>query len=241
MKLRSNSPHSTNAKASPSDFEAPNGSGQRTKPIAALYLRVSTDGQSVEIQRADLLAECSRRGWEPVEYTDEGFSGALTERPALDRLMADIRGRHIKAVLCYKLDRLGRSLSHLVQMMDAFESKGVALVVPGQGIDTGNDNPASKLQRQILGAVCEFERTLIRDRVRAGMKVAKGRGRLAGRKPRGLGKGMKFKVERARAILNQVPGITLTALAADLRVSVGTAWRLKRDVLAAGQLGSDCV
>lgn len=105
------------------------------------------------------------------------------------------------------------------------------VVVPGQGIDTGNDNPASKLQRQILGAVCEFERALIWDRVRAGMRVAKERGRLANRRPRGPSKGMKFKIERAKILLEQVPGITVAALAADLRVSVGTAWQLKQDAI----------
>ena len=197
---------------------------------AALYLRVSTDGQTVDSQRADLQAECLRRGWTPLEYEDAGISGAKTGRPALDRMMGDVRRRKIKAVLCFKLDRLGRSLGHLVQIMDEMEAKGCALVVPGQGIDTSQDNPAAKLQRQILGAVCEFERALIRDRVRAGLARAKALGRLKTRRPRGLAKGMESKRRRATAILRQDPAITVADLAREIGVSTGTAWAIRREV-----------
>lgn len=196
---------------------------------AALYLRVSTDGQTVDSQRADLLAECHRRGWTPIEYEDAGISGAKTGRPALDRMMEAVRRRNIKAVLVFKLDRLGRSLGHLVQIMDEMEAKGCALVVPGQGIDTSRDNPAAKLQRQILGAVCEFERALIRDRVRAGLARAKALGRLQKRKPRGLAKGMESKRRRAVAILRQDPAITVADLAREIGVSTGTAWAIRKE------------
>ncbi len=197
---------------------------------AALYLRVSTGEQSVDSQRSELMAECLRRGWEPVEFIDEGISGAKTERPALERLLKEVRGRHIKAVLCYKLDRLGRSLQHLVQLVEFFQTKDCALIVPGQGLDTSRENPAAKLQLHVLAAVCEFERSLIRDRVKAGMARAKSLGRLQKRKPRGLSKGMESKQRRASVILRQDPNITVADLAREIGVSVGTAWRMKRDI-----------
>jgi len=195
---------------------------------AALYLRVSTGEQSVDSQRSELLAECQRRGWEPIEFIDEGISGAKTERPALERMLKEVSGRHVKAVLCYKLDRLGRSLPHLVQLVEFFASKDCALIVPGQGLDTSKENPAAKLQLHVLAAVCEFERSLIRDRVRAGMARAKSLGRLKKRKPRGLQKGMESKKRRAAHILSQDPQITVVDLAKEIGVSVGTAWRLRK-------------
>lgn len=196
---------------------------------AAIYLRVSTDGQSVESQRAELLTECQRRGWEPVEFVDAGVSGAATERPALDRLLDEVRGRHVKAVLCYKLDRLGRSLQHLVQLVEFFRSKDCALIVPGQGIDTSEDNPVAKLQMHMLAAVCEFERSLIRERIRAGMAKPSTKERLAKRRARGKAKGMESKERRAAVILAQDPDITVADLAREIGVSVGTAWRIKRE------------
>lgn len=199
---------------------------------AALYLRVSTDEQSVDSQRSELLTECRRRGWEPVEFIDEGVSGAKTDRPALERMLGEVRGRHVKAVLCYKLDRLGRSLTHLVQLVEFFASKDCALIVPGQGLDTSTENPAAKLQLHVLAAVCEFERSLIRDRVRAGMARAKSLGRLAKRKPRGLQKGMDSKRRRAAHILKQDTKITVAELAKEIGVSVGTAWRLRKEYSA---------
>jgi DNA invertase Pin-like site-specific DNA recombinase len=198
---------------------------------AALYLRVSTDEQSVDSQRAELLAECQRRGWEPVEFIDEGVSGAKTERPALERMLKEVRARHVKAVLCYKLDRLGRSLQHLVQLVEFFQAKDCALIVPGQGLDTSRENPAAKLQLHVLAAVCEFERALIRDRVKAGMARAKSLGRLQKRKPRGPAKGMESKMRRAAIILKQDPKIKIADLAREVGVSVGTAWRMKREML----------
>jgi DNA invertase Pin-like site-specific DNA recombinase len=194
---------------------------------AALYLRVSTDEQSVDSQRAELLAECQRRGWEPVEFVDEGVSGAKTERPALERMLKEVRARHVKAVLCYKLDRLGRSLQHLVQLVEFFRSKDCALIVPGQGIDTSVDNPVAKLQMHMLAAVCEFERSLIRERIKAGMSKEVTKERLAKRKPRGLAKGMESKMRRASVILHQDPDMTVAELAREIDVSVGTAWRIR--------------
>lgn len=200
---------------------------------AALYLRVSTDDQSVESQRADLQGEITRRGWEPVEYVDEGFCGATNERPALERMLKDVRAGRVKAVICYKLDRLGRSLTHLVQLFGEFDSRDVALIIPGQGIDTSDKNPMGKLVRGILSVIAEFQLDIIRENTRAGMRVAKSRGRLANRKPRGQSHGMEFKVARARIIVKDVPGITVAALAKDLNVSMGTAWKLKQEALKA--------
>lgn len=196
---------------------------------AALYLRVSTGEQSVDSQRAELLAECQRRGWEPIEFVDEGWSGAAADRPALERLWNAVRGRHVKAVLCYKLDRLGRSLQHLVQLVEFFRSKDCALIVPGQGIDTSSDSPVAKLQMHMLAAVCEFERSLIRERIRAGMAKATTKERMLKRRKRGASKGMESKQRRALVILQQDPDITIADLAREIGVSVGTAWMIKKE------------
>jgi DNA invertase Pin-like site-specific DNA recombinase len=201
---------------------------------AALYMRVSTGEQSVGIQRDELNAECSRRGWEPVEFIDQGVSGAATERRALELLLEAVSRREIKAVLCYKLDRLGRSLQHLVQLVEFFKSKGCALIVPGQGLDTSEDNPAGKLQLHVLAAVCEFERSLIRDRVKAGMERAKLMGRLKDRKTRGKSKGMASKIRRAASLIGQDPDMTVADLAREIGTSGGTAWKIRRDLLSSG-------
>jgi putative DNA-invertase from lambdoid prophage Rac len=127
-----------------------------------IYLRVSTNEQTVEPQREELVRYCAARGWTDVrEYADK-VSGAKFSRMGLELLMRDVRRHAIKAVVCVKLDRLGRSLPHLAQLIGELTSNGVALVCPGQGIDTSDNNPAGRLQMHVLMAVAEFERELIR-------------------------------------------------------------------------------
>jgi len=191
----------------------------------ALYLRVSTDEQSVESQRAELARVCELRGWtDVVEYVDK-ISGAKTSRVALDRMMADLRRGKVKRIVCFKLDRLGRSLAHLAQIIAELDTHKVALVVPSQGIDTSSDNPAARFQLNILGAVAEFERALIRERTRAGLKVAKALGRVGGR-PKGA---PVAKLRLMEVLLRTNPAMTVKALAAALKVSTGTAhaWKKK--------------
>jgi DNA invertase Pin-like site-specific DNA recombinase len=147
----------------------------------ALYLRVSTDRQTTHSQALELREYCARRGWiDLVEYSDTS-SGAKFSRKGLDALMHDVRRGRIDAVVAYKLDRLGRSLPHLAQLVGEMTAHRAALVVPQQGIDTTASNPASQFQLNILMAVAEFEREIIRERVNAGLRAARARGARLGR------------------------------------------------------------
>lgn len=111
----------------------------------------------------------------------ERESGAKVSRPQLDALMAEVRAGGVARVVVYKLDRLGRSLTHLALILDELQRLGVSLICTSQGIDTSGDNPAGRLQLGVLMAVAEFERSLIRERVNAGLRAAKVRGVKLGR------------------------------------------------------------
>src|SRR5262245_19290668 len=149
---------------------------------AGIYARVSTLDQQPENQLAELRRYCEARGWTaPVEYVDHGVSGTKDSRPALDRLVKDAKRRKFDVVVCWKLDRLGRNLKHLIVLLDDLQALGVAFVSLGEGIDA--TTPAGKLQMHILGAIAEFERGRIVERVRAGLARAKAQGTRLGRQP----------------------------------------------------------
>jgi len=103
---------------------------------AALYLRVSTSDQTVENQRIELARYAQARGWTTVEYVDEAVSGAKDRRPALDELLMDARRRKFDVLVCWRLDRLGRNLRHLVTLLDDLQALGIGFVTLGEGIDT---------------------------------------------------------------------------------------------------------
>tara|TARA_R110002072_G_scaffold47902_4_gene131252 strand:- start:1005 stop:1631 length:627 start_codon:yes stop_codon:yes gene_type:complete len=146
----------------------------------AIYGRVSTTDQDAESQLRELRAYSERRGWEiKEEFVDHGVSGSKRHRPALDTLMKDVRRRRVDVVLVWALDRLGRSLSHLIGLVEEFGSLGVDLVVLTQNIDT--TTPAGKLTFQILASVAELERSMIRSRVQAGVDRARAQGKKLGR------------------------------------------------------------
>ena len=146
---------------------------------AAIYARVSTVEQEPENQLQELRAYSEVRGWTAVEYTDKGVSGSKDRRPALDQMLADAMRRRFDVVVCWRLDRLGRNLRHLVTLIEELQSLGVAFVSLGEGIDFST--PAGKLQLHILAALAEFERGRIRERVLAGLHRAKAQGRRLGR------------------------------------------------------------
>ena len=147
---------------------------------AALYARVSTAEQTTTNQLIDLRHYCQARGWDQVlEYVDEGISGSKDSRPALDQLVKEAKRRRIDTLIVWKLDRLGRSLRHLILLLDELTALGVAFVSLGEGIDT--NTPAGRLQLHVLGAIAEFERDRIRERVKAGLARAKAEGRKLGR------------------------------------------------------------
>jgi len=151
-------------------------------PRIALYARVSTLEQQTENQLAELRRYAEARGWSmPVEYVDKGVSGATDRRPALDALLRDARRRTFDVLVCWRLDRLGRNLRHLITLLDELQALGIAFVSLTEGIDA--TTPAGKLQMHILGAIAEFERGRIVERVRAGLARAKAQGTRLGRRP----------------------------------------------------------
>jgi DNA invertase Pin-like site-specific DNA recombinase len=124
---------------------------------------VSTTDQEPENQLAELRQYANARGWRLQEYVDKGVSGAKHSGPALDALLADAKRRRFDGLVCWRRDRLGRNLKHLITLLDELQAVGVAFVSLGECIDTGT--AAGKLQLHILGALAEFERERIRERV----------------------------------------------------------------------------
>jgi len=147
----------------------------------AIYCRVSTRDQSVEMQLVQLREYAQRRGWEIAdEYVDEAVSGIKKRRPGLDRLMADCQQRLVDVVLVWKFDRFARSVTHLTQALETFQALGIDFVSYSQNLDTST--PMGKMLFVIIGAVGELERDLIRERTEAGRQVARGRGVKFGRR-----------------------------------------------------------
>jgi DNA invertase Pin-like site-specific DNA recombinase len=150
------------------------------RPVA-IYARVSTaNGQSPESQLRDLRELAVRRNFRVVkEYVDQGVSGAAHSRPALDELVTDARRGRFDAVLIWKLDRLGRSMIHLVRLLNEWRELGIELISFSEGLDF--TTPTGKLISHVVSAFAEFERDCIRERVRAGMRNARARGKRIGR------------------------------------------------------------
>jgi DNA invertase Pin-like site-specific DNA recombinase len=187
----------------------------------ALYLRVSTDRQTTDSQAVELSDYCKRRGWTDVaEYRDTA-SGAKFSREGLDALMREVRKGRIDAIVAYKLDRLGRSLAHLAQLIGELTAHRVALVIPAQGIDTSASNPASQLQLNILMAVAEFEREIIRERVNSGLRAARARGARFGRPST-----LKKYLPRVRAL--REAGRNVSQIARELMLPYSSAHKLVR-------------
>lgn len=181
---------------------------------AAAYVRVSTDQQRTDSQRAELRDWARREGIELKFYADRGVSGSKDRRPALDRLVRDVEAGKLDLVLASKLDRLGRSLRHVVDLVEQFRAAGVGVVIPGQGIDTRNDSPVGNLVLGVLGAAAEFERAVIVERVRAGLAAKRATGwKPAGRAPRL--RGVEVTAVRER----HARGESIASLARDLTVS----------------------
>lgn len=185
---------------------------------AAIYARVSTIDQEPENQLQELRRYIAARGWTPVEYVDRGVSGAKDRRPALDRLLADATRRRVDVLVCWRLDRLGRNLKHLITLLDELQALGVAFVSLAEGIDATTS--AGKLQMHILGAIAEFERERIRERVLAGLQRARAQGKRLGR-PRA-----SIPVDR----IQRVSDLPVSAAAERLGVSRSTIKRWRRQV-----------
>jgi len=181
---------------------------------AAIYGRVSTTnhGQDVTMQTRELRDYCERRGWTVAgEYVD-ATGGAKDRRPALDKLMADAHRRKFDVVAVWKFDRFARSVSHLLRALDTFRVLGIEFVSLSESLDTAT--PAGRMVFTVLGAVAELERSLIAERVRAGLRNARAKGKKLGR-PRVVVDGPT--IARLRE-----SGLSLRAIAASLGVSLGT-------------------
>src|SRR5438552_16546478 len=204
-----------------------------TKTVA-LYLRVSTDDQTVENQRQALTEACDRRGWRvAAEYVDAGISGAKGrgDRPGFDRLhKAIVRGK-FDIVAAWSVDRLGRSLQDLVSFLGELHSAGVGLYLDRQGVDT--TTPAGRALFQMLGVFAEFERSIIVERVRAGLARARERGTKSGR-PIGGRALAPAMLEACRVSLANGASIRVAAAAAG--ISVGKAHQVSEAMKAATEL-----
>ncbi len=180
---------------------------------AAIYARVSTFDQEPENQLQEVRRYVQARGWQATEYVDKGVSGAKDSRPALDTLVKDAKRRRFDTLVVWRLDRLGRNLKHLVGLLDDLQALGVAFVSLTEGIDA--TTPAGRLQMHILGAIAEFEKARIAERVKAGLARARAQGRRLGRPRRMV----------PRALLDPVRGLSVRQAAAKLGVSAATAHR----------------
>lgn len=137
----------------------------------AIYVRVSTTGQTVENQERELLAHCQRQGWQVFKvYRDEGFSGSLSDRPALNEMMADARLAKFSLLLIWKTDRLARSIAHLIETLAELKRLGIGFVSLTEGINT--ETAQGRMLASFLGAIGEFEREMTIERVRSGMARA---------------------------------------------------------------------
>ena len=146
---------------------------------AAIYARVSTLDQEPENQLDELRRYVRARGWTATEYVDHGISGAKEKRPALDALVQDATRCKVDVLVCWRLDRLGRNLRHLVTLLDELQALGVSFVSLNEGIDA--TTPAGRLQLHVLAALAEFERARIAERVKAGLARARRNGTRLGR------------------------------------------------------------
>src|SRR5438128_6186189 len=165
----------------------------------ACYLRVSTTEQTVGNQRNDLRAYCQARGWDDViEYNDTG-SGMRERRPDLDRLMSDVKTRRIDVVVVAAFDRLGRSVRHLVETLELFRHLGVEFISLRDSIDTGS--PLGQAVFTIIAAIAQLERSLIAERVRAGLRRARAEGKRLGRPP------LQVDFRRLESVIRRKPSV----------------------------------
>jgi len=189
----------------------------KSVPRVALYARVSTlAGQDPEMQLRELREYCERRELKIAdEYVDKGISGSRERRPALDRLLVACRKRLVDAVVVYRYDRFARSLRQLVNALEEFRSLGIDFISLHEGVDTSTPN--GRLIFGIFASIAEFERELIRDRVRSGLASARAKGKRLGR-PRVF-------VDATRIASMRSNGLAWTAIAAKLGIGEGTARR----------------
>ncbi len=183
----------------------------------AIYARVSTGNgnQHPEMQLMEIRSYAKRRGWAVTrEYIDEGISGMKESRPELNKLLADAHLRRFDAVVCWRFDRFARSVSHLLRALETFKALGIEFVSLSEQVDTST--PTGKMVFTVLGAVAELERNLIAERVKAGLRNARAKGKILGR-PRKITN--THEINRLRS-----QGASWRAVGTALGVSAATAF-----------------
>jgi DNA invertase Pin-like site-specific DNA recombinase len=185
---------------------------------AAIYARVSTtnNGQDPTMQTRELREYCLHRGWQVAgEYVDVGISGTKENRPELDRLMGEAHRRRFDAVVVWRFDRFARSVSHLLRALEMLKALGVEFVSLSEQVDTST--PTGKMVFTVLGAVAELERSLIAERVKAGLRNARAKGKRLGR-PR-------VAVDAARVATLRAHGRSWREITVEMGISKGSAQR----------------
>lgn len=185
---------------------------------AAIYARVSTNnGQDPTMQTRELVEYCQRRGWQLAgEYVDIGISGTKERRPELDRMMADAHRRRFDVVAVWKFDRFARSVSHLLRALETFRALGIEFVSLNEQVDTST--PMGKMVFTVLAAVAELERGLIVERVKAGLRNARAKGKRLGR-PKAI-------VDTSRIANLRTRGCSWRTIARQVGCSARTARRI---------------
>ena len=183
-----------------------------------LYARVSTAEQTTENQLQELRSVAERHGWEVIEeFVDNGISGAKASRPAFDRLLQGVVRKDFDLIMCWSVDRLGRSLRHLVDFLGDIHEKNIDLYLHQQGLDTST--ASGKALFQMLGVFAEFERAMIQERVKAGLARAKAQGKRLGRPP--VSARIEYRVRKARE-----KGMGIKRIANQVGIGVGTVQRI---------------
>ena len=185
-------------------------------PKAAIYARVSTlSGQNPDVQTREIEEYCQRRGFEIFSvYVDRGVSGKKDSRPQLNRMMQDAHERRFSVVVVWRFDRFARSVSHLLRALETFNALGVQFVSLSEQVDTST--PTGRMVFTVLGAVAELERNLIVERVRAGLRHARAKGKRLGRP--------KMYVDAAQIAALRAAGHSWRTIARKSGVSVGTVF-----------------
>lgn len=194
----------------------------KTAIRVVLYARVSTldKGQDPNLQLSEMREYCGRRGLQiAAEYIDR-CSGSRESRPELDRLMIAARRRHFDALLVWKIDRLGRSLRHLVMTLSEFDALGITFISMRDNLDLST--PSGRLMFHVISAMAEFERDLTIERVRAGLQHARSKGKRLGRPTKGI--------EPAKVLALRAQGQTWREIADELEIGVATAHRIANDM-----------
>lgn len=187
----------------------------------ALYARVSTDGQDPELQLAALRAHAANRGWVITgEFIDQGYSGSKEKRPALQRLMKAAWAGGLQAVLVWRFDRFARSVKHLINALEEFRSLNLNFISLQEQFETST--PIGQAMFTIIGVMAQLERDIIRERVRAGLAVAKARGKRLGRPL------VRLNQQELKSL--QAGGLSLHEMARHLHCSRSTVRRRLKEV-----------